>query len=374
MRSFGVEEEFLLVNPTGGEAAAVGQEVYAVGRDQGLMKECKQEQIESATAPHLTLEDLADDIVACRAVADTAARATGARAVALATSPLPVRPQTTSGIRYQQMDDRFGLTSREQLTCGCHVHVSVNSDEEGVAVLDRARVWLPVLLALSANSPFWNGTDSGYASFRSQAWNRWPMAGPCEIFGSAARYHALVQELLECQVPLDLGQIYFDARLSRNHPTVEIRIGDVCLDPDDAVLQAALTRALVETAAREWQAGIPPLPAPAAKLRLAGWRASRFGVDAELHDPLQDRPRDAWTVVRGLLDHVRPVLEEQGETGLVESLIRQLMARGTGSHRQRGYFQRYGQLSDVVIECVNFSNLQRGPLLSRHEVAGAAMR
>ncbi len=70
------------------------------------------------------------------------------------------------------MIDRFGLTAREQLTCGCHVHVAVESDEERVAVLDRIRVWLPVLTALSANSPFWNGEDTGYASFRSQAWNR----------------------------------------------------------------------------------------------------------------------------------------------------------------------------------------------------------
>src|SRR4051795_3895867 len=100
--------------------------------------------------------------------------ATGAQVAALATSPIPVTPVPTEGDRYTRMLEAFGLTAREMLTCGCHVHVSVADDDEGVAVLNRIRIWLPVLTALAANSPFWQGEDTGYASFRSQAWHRWP--------------------------------------------------------------------------------------------------------------------------------------------------------------------------------------------------------
>lgn len=264
------------------------------------------------------------------------------------------------------MQERFGSTLRDQLTCGCHVHVAVGSDEEGVGVLDRIRVWLHVLQALSANSPFWNSEDSGYASYRSQAWSRWPTAGACDIFGSASAYHDLVETLIASEVPIDEGQIYFDARLSNHHPTVEVRVADVCLQPDDAVLQAALTRALVETAAREWARGEPPNPMPAAQLRLAAWRASRFGLDGELLDPQQHVLRDARQVARSLFEHVRPVLEEQGEELLVESLLRQTLVRGTGCNRQRAVYARSGSLTEVVSDAVVMTNLGQGTLQERH--------
>jgi carboxylate-amine ligase len=223
-----------------------------------------------------------------------------------------------------------------------------------------------VLAALSANSPFWNSEDSGYASYRGQAWSRWPTAGVYEIFGSAAAYHDLVETLLASEVPLDEGQIYFDARLSSHHPTVEVRVADVCLQSDDAVLQAALTRALVETAAREWSEGVPPIPLPAAQLRLAAWRASRFGLDGELLDPQLNVLRDGRQVARALFEYVRPVLEEQEEELMVESLLRQTLIRGTGSSRQRAVYARTGSLAEVVSDAVFLTNVGHGSLHQRH--------
>ena len=150
------------------------------------------------------------------------------------------------------MRRRFGLTAAEELTCGCHVHVAVDSEDEGVGALDRIRPWLAPLLALTANSPFWQGLDSGYASYRSQVWSRWPSAGPYAPFGSSAGYHGAVGAMLDSDTVLDRGMVYYDARLSAEHPTVEIRVGDVCLDVDDAVLLAALARG----AGRDGRAGV----------------------------------------------------------------------------------------------------------------------
>jgi carboxylate-amine ligase len=180
MRTFGVEEEFLLVDAADGTPLPLGQAVFDLRLDSRITREIKQEQIETGTRPHDNVHDLAVDVVRCRAMADDAAVRAGARAAALATSPLPALPACTDGARYEEMDHRFAITSKEQLTCGCHVHVSVDNDDEAVAVLDRIRVWLPVLIALSSNSPLWNGTDTGYASYRWQAWSRWPMAGPSD--------------------------------------------------------------------------------------------------------------------------------------------------------------------------------------------------
>lgn len=364
-----MEEEFLLVDAETGSPVPLGQEAFGQCLDDRLTCEIKQEQIETGTRPHADVNDLAMDIARCRALADETARRVGARAAALATSPQPAHPIATPGTRYEEMQDRFALTASEQLTCGCHVHVSVEDDDEGVAVLDRIRAWLPVLLALSGNSPFWNGTDTGYASYRSQAWSRWPMTGPCDVFGTAERYHETVAGLLDTAVPVDLGQIYFDARLSHHHPTVEVRVSDVCLYSDDAVLLALLTRGLVETAAREWRAGVPPMPVPTATLRMASWRAGRFGMDGKLLHPVEGKPQEAGSVASALLRHVRPALLDQGDAEIAESLLRQLLARGTGARRQRAALMRRGELGDVVSEAVRVTNLARGGIADHHEAA-----
>ncbi|MDQ0731199.1 carboxylate-amine ligase [Arthrobacter sp. B1I2] len=370
-RRVGVEEEFLIVDGACGYPVALGGTLQRVAEYPNLSSEMKQEQIETCTFPRLTLSEIAQDITAGRRNADALARLAGARAVALATSPLPVDSTVAPGERCGQLMERYGLTAVEQLTCGCHVHVEIESDEEGVAILDRIRIWLPVLQALASNSPFWNGTDSGYAGYRSQAWNRWPTTGPSGIFGSAAAYHAHVRQILGSAVPLDKASLYFDARLSDRHPTVEVRVADVCLFADDAVLVAALVRALAETAVRQWRDGVSPAPVPAAQLRLASWQASRFGLETDLLDPVAGEPRSASDVLAALLDHVRPVLEEQGELATVELLLFQVMTRGTGAIAQREGFVRTGGLPGMIAQAIDTTAL---PATSVRGQAGPTRR
>ncbi|WP_035781006.1 glutamate--cysteine ligase [Arthrobacter sp. H14] len=351
MRTFGVEEELLLVDSATGAPLPVAREVLEQhGTDGILTKEFQLEQIEIVARPHSSIAEFAEDIRACRARADAAARAAGARVAALGTFPMRTLPHPTPHPRYEAMVEQFGITSREQLTCGCHIHVSVESPDEGAAVLDRIRIWLPVITALSANSPFWQGEDSGYASFRSQVWQRLPGTGPNGIFGSAEAYRRLVQELLATGVPVDEGMLYFDARLSRNHPTAEIRVPDVCLDVDDTVLLAALVRALVETAARHWRDGRPPEEVPLPVLRHAGWQASRWGIEASLLDPVEGCPREATEVVMALLEHLRPVLAESGDEAVVESRIGNVLRNGTGARHQRRVLENTGRMADVVLD------------------------
>ena len=112
-----------------------------------------------------------------------------------------------------------------------HVHLYVESPETGVAVIDQLVPWLPVILAISANSPFYQGRDTAYASWRSQAWAQWPSAGPTERFGSLETYREVSRQMRESGAAQDEGMLYFDARLSADHPTVEVRISDVCTGP-----------------------------------------------------------------------------------------------------------------------------------------------
>jgi carboxylate-amine ligase len=347
VRRLGVEEELLLVDPDSGAAKAVGGQVMELsGKANGFQAELQSEQLEVATRPCARLDELAEQIRVGRAALSRGAREVGAEVAALATSPLGVDPTLSRSRRYQRMAETFGLTTHEQLSCGCHVHVEVESDEEGVAVIDRIRPWLAPLIALSANSPYWHGRDTGYASYRYQVWSRWPTSGPTELFGSSKAYHSLVGELLRTRTLLDTGMIYFDARLSHHCPTVEVRVPDVCLEADDAVLVAALVRGLVETAAREWRDGRPADPVSAQVLRLAAWRASRFGLYGRLLHPLTHTPAPAVEVLRTLLRHVWRTLPED-DAMTTERLLGQVLSRGTGAGFQRTAFAARHSIADV---------------------------
>ncbi|MFF1836455.1 glutamate--cysteine ligase [Streptomyces sp. NPDC058231] len=357
MRSVGVEEELLLVDAESGEPRALSTAVLAMAErhgegDSAFESELHRQQLEFATRPQTDMDELAEEILRLRAEAAGHAADLGAAVVALATSPLPVDPSIGTGERYQWLERQFGLTAQEQLTCGCHVHVSVDSDEEGVAVLDRVRPWLSVLLALSANSPFWQGQDSTYSSYRSRVWGRWPSAGPVDVFGTAGHYHEQVQALLDTGVLRDEGMIYFDARLSHRYPTVEIRVADVCLDASVTVLLATLVRGLVETAAREWRTGRPPAGFGTALLRMAAWQASRSGLEDRLLHPLTMRPEPAGAVARALLAHVREALEESGDLRAAENAVTSLLTGGNGARAQRDLMRRTGSLRATVAECV----------------------
>lgn len=362
VRTVGVEEEFLLVDARLDRLAPLASEVLGVaaGRsaDPGatpgeavrgaLVHELQEQQLEAFTSPHESMSMLEAELRGWRVLASSAAAEAGARLLASATSPVAVEPRRVRTPRYDRLAERFGILTREQLTCGCHVHVSVTSAHEAVAVLDRIRAWLPTLLALSANSPFWQEHDTGYASFRNQALGRWPVSGPTDVFGGADRYREVVHDMVEAEVILDEGMLYFDARCSARHPTIEIRVPDVCLDVRDAVLVAALCRALVDTCAEEWVAGELPAPIPTPLLRLATWQAARWGIGQRLLEPLTSRPLPAAEVVQRLLDHVGPALCRNRDEAMVARGIDRVFDHGTGAWLQRDVMRTTGRLTDVV--------------------------
>ena len=364
-RTVGVEEELLLVDPgTGAPAAVATRAVQRAGAQPAspqdgpggvVEEELKQEQIETDTRPCADLTTLGEQVRARRAAAAEVAEGVGARVVAVGTSPLEVAPTTTPQSRYGQIVREFGETARQSLACGMHVHVGIGSPDEGVAVLDRIRPWLQVLLAISANSPFADGEDTGYASYRTQSWSRWPSAGPTGTFGSVQAYRATVESLLATGTVLDEGMVYFDARLARAYPTVEIRVADVCLRAEDAVLVAALARGLVETAARSWEQGEPAPDVRTEVLRLSTWRASRSGTTGALVHPVTGRPAPAAVVVDALVQHVSEALAGSDDADAVAEGLARLAERGTGAQHQREVHRAGGRLSRVVLDAADLT-------------------
>jgi len=352
-RSLGVEEELLLVDPRSGRPCGMAGAVLRADGEGSMEEELQREQVETGTRPVATSGELAGELRRWRAAAARAAEQEDIAVAALATSPLPVEPHIFPEERYERMAARFGMLAAEQLTCGCHVHVEVSSPDEGVGVIDRIGPWLPVLRALTANSPYWQGRDTGYASYRTEVWGRWPSAGPTELFGSAAAYDAVVQAMVDTGTVLDAGMVYFDARLNRELSTVEVRVADVMLDVEDVVLFAVLARALVTTAAGEWRDGVAPPAMRTEVLKLAHWQAAHTGIGDALVDPRSARPAPAAVVLDAFCEHLGTALAEAGDAELVRDGIARIRREGSGSQLQRETARRHDDdLRAVVAEAV----------------------
>ncbi|MFG1880385.1 glutamate--cysteine ligase [Micromonospora sp. NPDC049102] len=348
----GVEEEFLLVDPhTGAAVPAVDlvlEQVPAELRGQ-VEREFQTSQIEIGSPPGLELSSIRHSLgVLRKALADAAERA-GVRLLAIGTGPVdgPV-PPVVDKPRFDRMIERFRLLVPGPGNNGMHVHVGVPDPETGVQVLNHVRPWLPMLHAITTNSPFAGGEDTGYASWRSVEWERWPSVAPTPWLESHEHYQRLIRQLIASGVMLDEGMLYWYARLSAKYPTVELRIGDVCPTVDDAVLVAALVRALVATAMDDVEAGRPALRTDHHLLVGAHWRAAHDGLEGEGVDVTTGEPKPAWDLLDGFVERLRPALERHGDWAEVSDLLGGLRRHGTGAARQRAVYARTGRLVDVV--------------------------
>ncbi|MDJ0385618.1 glutamate--cysteine ligase [Streptomyces sp. G-G2] len=342
MITLGVEEEYLLVDPHTWLPVPVAEEVGAaaglgaVAEEGEVQRELLQVQIEVATPVCTELDEVGGHLLRLRHAVASAAEAGGCRVAASATAPLKgsVPVPITPGSRYQKMRHDAGRLVDEHLINGMHVHVGVPDKDTGVAVLNRIRLWLPTVLAMSANSPLWEGRDTGFASWRTIVFGRWPVTGPPPHFHGYADYEQRVDDLLASGVIADRGQLYWQARLSDRFPTIEVRCADVQLAADDAVMLAGVIRALVATAITEEKGGIAVPTCSPELLRAADWHAARHGTSGSLVDP-EGRRRSAGDVLCMLMAHILPALEESGDAREITALVHRLLRRGTPADRQR---------------------------------------
>ncbi|UQS29974.1 glutamate--cysteine ligase [Streptomyces fradiae] len=342
--TLGVEEEFLLVGADDGAPAGGGRDVVDADRalggpggGPGLQRELLATMVETATGVCTDLAGVRAELAAARARLERAARKAGLRPLASGTAPMAAPARAVTPTRhYRQMARLYGWLADETETCGCHVHVGVPDRESAVAVLNHLRPWLPVLLALSANSPYHQGADTGHASWRVLVLSRWPTHQIPPRFASAAQYDRTVAALRRTGVlPAGARNAYWFARPSHHLPTVEVRIADVAPGVDGAVLQAGLTRALVTTALDAATRGRPAPRLPDHAAAAALWTAARYGVGGPALHPLTGERVPAAEAVRALLDRVRPALEASGDAAEVRELAEAVLARGTGADAQR---------------------------------------
>lgn len=349
--TLGAEEELHLIDRRSGKLAPRAPQLLSRLPSENYSAELQRTTVETNTDVVSSLDELREELRRLRRGVIDAGEGEEVGIAAVGTAPSSAFADfelTTTG-RYGRMQEQYRLLVDEQLICGLQIHVGVSDRDLAVGIMQRVSRQLPVLLALSTSSPYWNGHDTGYASIRSIIWQRWPTAGSTGPLGSAAEYDTLLDDLISSGVIADAKMAYFDVRPSAHAPTLELRVCDACPLVDDAILIAGLFRAAVRAAELEIEADRPFVPEAVPLHRAAMWQAARGGLAGRLLD-VGDHPRPvpAADAVRALVASLRPQLEELGDYEQVRELATTVFARGTSADRQRAAFAESGRIEDVV--------------------------
>ncbi|MGW4929765.1 carboxylate-amine ligase [Agromyces sp. NPDC004153] len=348
MRTFGIEEEFQFLERMTLRPADVAADVYGALMASPQWadvthKEFLASQVEHASAVFSSLEEARSSLLGFRRFVAERADALGVVAASVGTPPQTTPfPSITDVERYHRIvADLGGIIADHQLS-GLHVHIGVPDREAGVVALNAVRPWMPLLTAISTNSPLWRGHDTGYDSWRTILLRRWTISGCPPSFIDAADYDRRVHRLLGIGGTKDLGLISWDVRLSEHLPTIEFRMADAQLDVESTLLVAALCRAVVShaltrpaatDAAANASAEVPPELLSAALLHSA-----HHGMRADVFDPISGGLAPAGDVLGRFVLLLTDELEEEGDLDAVQSSVRRLRRAGTGAERQRAAF------------------------------------
>ncbi len=344
----GVEEEYQVVEPGTWELRSTIHAILEKDLENGredVRAEFLQSQVEAGTRVCQTVRELGDEVRRIRREAASLADGLGLRLVAAGTHPFSpwITQQVTEGGRYATLAAELQEVGRRLVTFGLHIHVGIADADLRVRVMDRMLPYLPFLLALSANSPFYEGRCTGLYAYRIALFAALPRTGIPPRFGSWAEYQKLVTTMMEAGLIPDPSFIWWDARPNPRVPTLEVRIPDMPTRVEEAVCLAAWVQALAVKLARE-----PERPALSRFIIEAGkWQAARYGTAGRLFLRAGEPARTVREWVDPLLDWLDDVGREL-ESSDALAFARTILEQGTGAERQLRIWQEQRDLRAVV--------------------------
>lgn len=347
--TLGVEEELMLLDPRAGSLAQSSDEVLV--RLSGKLSahtfpETHAAVIELATGIHPDVDSVMAELTALRTRLAHELAAMGLSVAAAGTHPLTVREENevSSADRYRALEASLRVLARREPTMALHVHVGVPAHEDAIRLLNGLRRNIPVLLALSANSPFWQGRDSGFASARRLIFQAFPRVGPPRFFAHYADYAETIDPLIASGAIPDPSHLWWDVRLQPALGTVEVRVMDAQSQIRDVTPLVALIQALACLELEGKPSTFAPSPEVLAENRFL---AARDGMDARLIDPERSRPIPLRAILDSLLADCRDPAVRLGCAGALERVQR--LAATNGTERQRAFVARSGRLDHLVM-------------------------
>jgi glutamate---cysteine ligase / carboxylate-amine ligase len=329
--SLGIEEEFQLVSPESFELVPRFDEIAEAAGDERIRQELMTSVLEAATGVHEHVGAAMQEVREIRALLRDATAERSVLIASAGTHPFSrwEHQEITDSPRYQKVAEGLRWVVKRVAIFGLHVHVGIDDADTAVRVATQLRSWVPELLALSSNSPYWQGRDTGLASTRSQVFDTMPRSGLPPRFESFADFVELVRRGVAAEFFPEYTYIWWDVRPHPKLGTVELRACDAQTRVDSVAAIAALTQCLVATLVDE--------PVPIEPLTLIAenkWRAVRHGLHAQLVDLAHDRARSAPEAIRELVERAAPAADRLGcEPELAE--VERLLERGSGADEQR---------------------------------------
>jgi len=350
--TLGIEEEFQIIDPETRELRSHINEIIEQGKmvlQEQLKPEMHQSVVEVGTNICTSIQDARTEVTQLRAMLADLAKQRGLRIAAAGTHPFShwADQKITDHPRYKTIVDDMQDVARANLIFGLHVHVGLPNRDEAIQVLNAARYFLPHLLAISSNSPFWLGRNTGFKSFRTKVFERFPRTGIPDYFGSLSEYEDYIKLLIKLNCIDNAKKIWWDIRLHPFFETIEYRVCDIPMRIDETIALAAIMQAITAKLHKLVKANLGFRLYRRILLNENKWRAARYGINGKLIDFGKQSEVDAKSLVFELIQFVDDVVDELGCRNEVNSLLN-ILETGTGADRQINVFNKTNDIKDVV--------------------------
>ena len=354
--TLGIEEEFAIIDPETRELRSHIQEILEYGKvilKEQIKPEMHQSVVELGTEICQSIVDARAHVIQLRTRLAELAGRSGLKIASVGTHPFSHwRDQLiTQGERYREIVKDMQQLARANLIFGLHVHVGIPDRDVAIHVMNQARYFLPHIYALSVNSPFWVGQDTGLKGYRLKVFERFPRTGIPDTFESLSEYENYCKLLVKTGCVDNAKKIWWDIRLHPFFDTLEVRVCDAQSRVDDTLAVAALIQAVIAKLHKLLHQNITFRVYRRRLLDENRWRASRYGIDGKLIDFGKETEVETRSLLNELLDFVSTEVNELG-TGNEMAHIERIMREGTGADRQLAVWERTQDMKAVVDQIV----------------------
>ncbi|SDH18474.1 carboxylate-amine ligase [Dyadobacter soli] len=350
--TLGIEEEFQTIDPVTRNLRSHMSKLVEDGKitlKERVKAEMHQAVVEVGTNICHNIQEAREEVTYLRKMILDLAEKQDLQVAAAGTHPFAdwVDQLITDDPRYDQIIDEMRDVARGNLIFGLHVHVGIESRNEGIQIMNAVRYFLPHIYALSTNSPFWCGRNTGFKSYRSKVFDKFPRTGIPDFFSSAAEYDEYVALLIKTNCIDNGKKIWWDIRVHPFFNTIEFRMCDVPMRTDETICLAAIMQALVAKIHKLHSQNLSFRPYRRMLINENKWRAARYGIQSKLIDFGKQQEVEYKILICELLEFIDDVVDELGSRKEIE-YIHQILEMGTGADRQLAVFEQTGSLNAVV--------------------------
>ncbi len=358
--TLGIEEEFMVIDPETKELRSHMQQIVEGGKTllkEQVKAEMHQAVVEVGTNICRNIQEARKEVTYLRKVIADLANNSGLQIGAAGTHPFSLwsEQEITDHPRYEEIVNQLQDTARGNLIFGLHVHVGIDNRVEGLDLMNAVSYFLPHIFALSTNSPFWEGRNTGFKSFRTKVFDKFPRIGIPEFFSSVGEYDDYINLLIKTGCIDNAKKIWWDIRLHPFFNTIEFRICDVPMLVDETIALAAVMQALIAKLYKLMKQNLNFRIYRKALISENKWRAARYGLDGKLIDFGKQEEVDTRALVHELLEFIDDVVDDLGSRKEIEYVYK-IIENGTGADRQLRVYQETGDLKKVVDYIVQQTN------------------